>query len=225
MKILLFGGSGTLGTELQQLDKTLICPPKGEVNIRYIDEVRTCIKHHSPDIVIHSAASISNIDIEKNPEIGIETNIIGTSNVSIVCAQNDIRLVYISTDYVYNGKTGNYTETSPIDPTNIYAWTKLGGECAVKCVSNHLIIRTSFGTTTFPYTVAYDNQYTSKDYVDVIAPMILNAVNSKTIGVLNIGTDRKSMYEYATERNDAILKKNTNFKDHSLNTKKYYEIK
>jgi dTDP-4-dehydrorhamnose reductase len=72
----------------------------------------------------------------------------------------------------------------------------------VRLVPNHLIIRTSFGSTTFPYEEAWTNQLVSKDYVDVIAPMILEASKSNIVGVLNIGTESKSLYEYAQKRNN-----------------------
>jgi len=134
-------------------------------------------------------------------------------------------LVYISTDYVYNGIQGNYKENDPILPHNEYAWTKLGGECSVRLIPNHLIIRTSFGSNLFPYKQAWENQIVSKDYVDIIAPMILKATKSDLIGILNIGTNPKSIYDYAIKKNPSVLpiKKETllNF---SLNTSKYEKL-
>ena len=226
MKTLLLGGSGTLGTELQKLDNSIIAPPRTEVDIRLESNVYDYLKKIQPDVVILSAAVIDNNYIESYPNHGILTNIIGTSNVALVCHTLNIRLIYISTDYVYNGNTNNqyHKETDDINPANLYAWTKLGGECAVRCVTNHLIIRTSFGTSKFPYNEAFDKQYTSKDYVDNIAPMILHASHSNTQGILNIGTERKTLYEYALTRNPNITKLNTKYKDYSLNTTKYNEI-
>ena len=167
---------------------------------------------------------IDNRKIEKEPIEGILNNIIGTANVSIQCTKFNSRMVYISTDYVYKGSKGNYSEENEVLPFNMYAWTKLGGECSVKCVPNHLIIRTSFGSDKFPYDIAFENQYTSKDYVSVIAPMIYKAATSDMTGILNIGTQRKSMYEYAIQKNPNITKIETEYQDHSLNTFRFHEI-
>ena len=117
-----------------------------------------------------------------------------------------------------------YNENDELLPHNLYAWTKLGGESCVKMVKNHLIIRTSFGESEFPYEHAYINLISSKDYVDIISPMILKAVKSELIGILNIGTLPKSIYEFAKKRNNVTpieLKKQKNF---SLNTTKYEKI-
>jgi ubiquinone/menaquinone biosynthesis C-methylase UbiE len=112
-------------------------------------------------------------------------------------------LVYISTDYIYKGDRGNYKETDEILPFNIYAWTKLGGECAVKGVKNHLIIRTSFGRS-FSYRQAFVDKWTNKDYVERIAPMIYDAAVSPMTGVLNLGTKRKTLYDHAAEKNPEV---------------------
>lgn len=222
MKILLFGGSGTLGTELIKIDSEIIHPISLYVNIcdfnvlfRYINEIK-------PDVIINAAAEIDNVKIEKFPSNAILTNIVGAANLAIICRETNIRLVYISTDYVYSGSGALHVEGEGINPKNLYAWTKLGGECSAECVVNHLIIRTSFGRPKFPYDSAYINLYTSKDYVDIIAPMIYKAALSRVVGVLNVGTERKTMYDYAIIRNKNV-NKGFNFKpqDFSLNLNKY----
>jgi dTDP-4-dehydrorhamnose reductase len=134
--------------------------------------------------------------------------------------KKDKRLVYISTDYVYPGKSGNYTEDDDLNPRNNYAWTKLAGECSTRLVKNSLIIRTSFGSSVFPYESAYNNLYTSKDYVDVISPMIYELSVSDLIGTINVGTERKSVLEYANRRNNILSKSLPDAKDFSLNLKK-----
>lgn len=226
MKIVLFGGSGTLGTELQQVfsKDDIIAPSSQDVNICNFEDVKKCIEEVRPDIIIHTAAVINNIEVERSPDHALHTNIIGSANIAAQCNKYNIRLVYISTDYIYSGNKGSYIESDDINPVNLYAWTKLGGECSTKCVNDHLIIRTSFGTNKFPYTHAFTNQYTSKDYVDVIAPMIAKAVMSNSTGVINIGTNKKTMHEYAMKRNNNTQPAETLGRDHSLNTKKYHEI-
>jgi hypothetical protein len=105
---------------------------------------------------------------------------------------------------VYKGDRGNYSEDGELLPANLYAWSKLGGEAAVRAVPNHLIIRTSFGGDDFAYPAAFTDKMTSKDYVDRIAPQILEAALSPLTGVLNIGGPRRTLFDYAKERNPGI---------------------
>jgi dTDP-4-dehydrorhamnose reductase/SAM-dependent methyltransferase len=230
MVIVLFGGSGCLGVELKKLNPKLICPPSYDVDISDLDEVKKFIDFHKPDIVINAAAKTDNRVVEKNACNAIETNIIGAANVAMVCTYNDIRLVYISTDYIYKGDKGNYKEIDEILPFNIYSWTKLGGECSTVAVKNHLIIRTSFGSN-FKYNEAFIDKWSSKDYVDKIAPLIYEAAISPLTGVLNLGTERKTLYDHAVERNETVSPvkiADTNYHtpyDTSLNLQKWINYK
>jgi dTDP-4-dehydrorhamnose reductase len=183
-------------------------------------DIEMAIMKYEPDTIILAAAHLKNNDTFDL----IYTNIIGASNASMICAFNNVRLVYISTDYVYKSDLGNYKESDPVQPFNDYAWSKLGGECSVRLVPNHLIIRTSFGATEFPYEHAYNNKWTSKDYVDIIAPMILQASKSDLTGVINIGTESKTIYEFANRRNTVKgkpLTDNSSPRDSSLNLTKW----
>ena len=200
MKIVLFGGSGLLGKELLKINDELITPSHKEVRIEDKKQVFDFIDKHKPDLVINSAAFIDNRKIDKDPSIAIETNVIGSANISLACIKHKARLVYISTDYIYKGDKGNYKESDEILPFNLYAWSKLGGETSTMGVNNHLIIRTSFGNDKFSYKVAFSDKYASKDYVSVIAPMIYEASISSLIGILNLGSERKSLYDYASAK-------------------------
>lgn len=223
-KIAITGKSGLLSQELQKLYTDLIVLDSDNYNI--IDSnISKKLKLIAPNIIIHAAAITDSNIVKQNPVSAINTNIIGTANICNYCIQSHTRLIYISTDYVYEGTNGNYKETDSVLPYNEYAWTKLGGECSVKLVPNSLIIRTSFGSSKFPYSGAWANQLVSKDYVDVIAPMILNAILSSHIGILNIGTDAKSLYEYAIKRNNYIHPiYNIHVKNFTLNTEKYEQL-
>ena len=204
MKIVLFGGSGLLGSELRKIDKDIIAPSSSEVNIINQKSVFDFIEKHKPDMVINSSALLDNRKIEKDPTMAIQTNIIGSANISLACIKNNARLVYISTDYIYKGDRGNYKETDEILPFNLYAWSKLGGETSTTMVNNHLIIRTSFGANKFTYKYAFNDKYASKDYVDVVAPMIYEACVSSLIGILNLGSERKTLFDYANKRSDVL---------------------
>ena len=221
MKTIVLGGTGLLGSELKKLDRDLVCLGKSDCTISNIYHLRDLFTIKEFDTVILAAAELTKAPIFDL----ITTNIIGASNVARACLIAGKRLVYISSDYVYPGTSGNYKETDPILPVNNYAWSKLGGECAVRMVENHLIIRTSFGASEFPHDTAYNNLWTSKDYVDVIAPMILEASKSDLTGIINIGTEKKSMLDYARRRNPDITGKpltdNSSPRDSSLNLTKW----
>jgi dTDP-4-dehydrorhamnose reductase len=105
--------------------------------------------------------------------------------------------VYISSDYVFRGDRGRYREEDDVYPVNKYAWSKLGGECAVRLYDNALIIRTSFGPDEFPYPKAFADQWTSRQSVSIAARDILRAVESHLTGVLHIGGPRRTVLEYA----------------------------
>jgi dTDP-4-dehydrorhamnose reductase len=224
MKIVITGKNGLLSKELQSLDKSIVGLSSLNYDISHKNIIKK-LKKLNPDIIIHSGAITNSTLIDECPISAIDTNIIGTANISKYCYLYNKRLIFISTDYIYPGVCGDYKETDPINPYNKYAWTKLAGECSVKMVINHLIIRTSFGDTTFPYSNAWDNQIVSKDYIDIIAPMILKASRSDISGILNIGTSPKSVFEFANKRNKNVkpIKKElpTNF---SLNTSKYEKL-
>lgn len=229
-KILLIGASGLLGTELLKKGN-LICPDHASLDVT--DErakIIELIDQNNIDIVINCAAIIDNRILEKRPHDAVDVNIIGAANVAIACMITSVRLVYISTDYVYKGDRGNYTESDEILPFNFYAWTKLGGECSTRGVKNHLIIRTSFGSDKFGYQQAFTDKWSSKDYVDVIAPLIYDAAVSPLTGIVNIGTERKTLYTHAKERNDVkpVKISETNFftpYDTSMNLQKWMDYK
>jgi len=218
---IVLGGTGLLGTELKKLDKNLICLGKRDCDISNIYHLSDLFTIKEFDTVILAAAELTKAPIFEL----ITTNIISSSNVAKACLIAGKRLVYISSDYVYPGTSGNYKETDPVLPVNNYAWSKLGGECAVRLVPNHLIIRTSFGSSEFAHEYAYNNLWTSKDYVDVIAPMILEASKSDLTGIVNIGTEKKTMLNYARRRNSEVKAKpltdNSSPRDSSLNLDKW----
>ena len=73
---------------------------------------------------------------EKNISKSIDLNIIGTVNLVKEASKSNIKIIYLSTSYVYPGTKGNYKENDPVKPWNNYSWSKLGGECAVQMYKN-----------------------------------------------------------------------------------------
>ena len=140
MKIIVLGGTGLLGKELQKINSQLNYYGS-ELDITNVYSLYNKLNEIQPNIILHLAAVKDSTYVNSNPIETIETNIIGTANVSLWCIKNNCRLVYISTDYVYNGDTDdNHIENEPLKPENLYATSKLGGECSVSFVKNHCII-------------------------------------------------------------------------------------
>lgn len=191
------GGSGLLGQALLKVQPDIIAPSHAEMDITDPKTLLETLNTHKPDVFLHLAAFTSPPKIDQEPMQALETNIIGTANVVRACAQTNTRLVYISTDYVFKGDKGMYKEDDELLPQNKYAWSKLGGECATKLYDNSLIVRTSFSQNEFPYEKAFVDQYTSRDTVDTLAPLILNLINSDLCGTLHVGSERKSVFDFA----------------------------
>ena len=187
VRILLTGGSGLLGTELGKSGASLVSPSRDKLDITDAEGVARYVAKLAPDIILHAAAVTNNRDIEADPSDALDVNVVGTVNLVQACLGTRIRLVYVSTDYVYRGDRGNYRESDDVFPGNLYAWTKLAGEAAVRAVPNHLIIRTSFGANQFDYPAAFTDKWSCKEYVDVIAPEILAAALSPLTGLVNVG--------------------------------------
>ena len=204
VRILLTGGTGLLGSELLQLGADLEAPSRGELDVTDAAAVAAFVSSMQPDIILHAAAATNNREIEAGPSEALDVNVQGTVNLAKACLGTRIRLVFVSTDYVYKGDRGNYSESDELLPSNLYAWTKLAGEATVRAVPNHLIIRTSFGRSEFDYPVAFTDKWSSKEYVDILAPEILRAACSPLTGVVNIGGPRRTIHEYAVARNPEV---------------------
>jgi dTDP-4-dehydrorhamnose reductase len=203
MNILMTGGSGLLGKELQKLDSTIVAPIHDELDVTDLSSIETAIKKYKPDVVLHLAAATEPPEHEKNPEPGLMVNILGTAQICLACHKAGIKLVYASTDYVYTGE-GPHTENEALLPPSRFAWSKLGGECAVRMLQKFLILRLSFGPIPFPWEKVYTDQYVSKLYVDEMARLVLQAAKSKAEGVMNLGGPRISLEAYARKTRSDI---------------------
>ncbi|MHC4749389.1 MAG: SDR family oxidoreductase [Planctomycetota bacterium] len=196
-KIIFTGGSGLLGAEFKKILPDIHYPSREQFDITNYDQMQQYLEAHPCDLIIHAAAFTSPPLVDKDPLKGIRTNIIGTSNVVKLCMEFDVRLIYVSTDYVFKGDRGNYKETDPVYPVNKYAWSKLGGECAVIMYDKSLIVRTTFGPSVFPYDKAFIDQWTSREDVPTIAEKISKLVDVNITGVMHVGGERKTVFEYA----------------------------
>lgn len=195
--ILFTGGSGLLGGEVKQLLSGAHYPPSSLFNVTQYSQMQDFLKDKTIHLLIHAAAFTSPPLVEKDPQKALDANIIGTANIVKLCMAHKIRLMYISTDYVFKGDQGNYKEDDPVHPVNKYAWSKLGGECAVKMYDNALIVRTSFGPNVFPFPKAFIDQWTSRESVRQIAKKIVALVDTEMKGIIHVGGPRRTVYEYA----------------------------
>ena len=115
-----------------------------ELDITYATKVSNLLSEIKPDVVIH-AASETNVDkCEIEKERAWKINAKGTLNIAKVCRKVSAKLIYISTDYVFDGEKGLYDERDEPNPINYYGITKLEGEKQVIAhCKNYAILRTS----------------------------------------------------------------------------------
>jgi len=148
---------------------------------------------------------IANTDTyNKNKDAHWEINYVFVGELIKYCNEKDIKLVQISTDYLYAGSIENASEEDvPVHCNTWYGYTKLLSDGLVQLQSNcHLICRCTHKPTPFPYDNAWEDQIGNFDYVDVISKIIINMINEDLEGVYNVGTDRKTMYELASQTKD-----------------------
>lgn len=149
-KILVTGGHGQLGTEL-----TLMLKDKGfeayglghkELDITDLEHVRSVFHEIKPDVVCHAAAYTAVDKAETDRDGAFLVNAYGTRNVAIVAEEVGAKLVYVSTDYVFNGeKEGAYSEFDFPSPLGVYGQSKYAGEQFVRDFhSKFFIARTSW---------------------------------------------------------------------------------
>ena len=215
-KIVFTGGSGRFGQILQKanLNYKVFFPKKSQLDITNYNSVNKYITKIKPKILVHMAALSRPMNIhDKNIIKSINLNIIGTSNITKVCAINKIKLIYFSTQYVYPGIKGNYKETDHLLPVNNYGWSKLGGESAVQMYKNSLILRICMTERPFIHKKAFANVKTNFIFHDDIIPLLKKVLNKK--GIINLGGPIKTVYEFAKKSKPNIkkiyVKKKSNF--------------
>ena len=215
--ILISGGNGKFSNALIKINKKfrILAPNKKRMNILSQNSISNFISKHKVDYFIHAAAFTApmakhKIELEKS----ISTNIIGSANVALCCLKKKIKLIYISTNFVYAGKTGNYTEDSDLSPVNEYGWSKLGGECVMQIYKNTLTLRICMNDDYFPHKSAFTNYLTSFLKKTEAARITLKLLDKK--GVINIGGKKQSAYDYAKDLNSKVKKIKLKKKDKIL---------
>ena len=204
-KVIVTGSDGRFGKILQKLNKQFIFKSKKQLNILSANSIYNNLKKHRPTHILHLAALSRPMKIhDQNISKSIDLNIIGTCNLVKEASRQKIKIIYLSTSYVYPGVKGNYSEKDPVKPWNNYSWSKLGGECAVQMYKNSLIIRLCMTEKPFLHSKAYANVKSNFIYQEDAAKIILKILNKK--GIINVGGKIQSIFKFVSKDNKKIKK-------------------
>lgn len=150
MKILYTGANGQLGREIEKAALNRDVPAVGfshqELDITRPDEIKRAIAAIKPTLIVNCAAYTAVDKAESEPEQAFAINRDGPAHLADICSADDVALIHISTDYVFDGnKKSAYVESDPICPINVYGESKAAGESEIiRRTGNHIIIRTSW---------------------------------------------------------------------------------
>ena len=205
--IVVTGGTGRFAESLKKIKSNykFIYPNKKELNITDLNSIKQFLKKTKTKTVLHLAGlSRPMIEHEKNISKSISLNIIGTANLVNICSQLKIKIIYFSTSYVYPGTKGNYKEFDSLLPWNNYAWSKLGGECAVQMYKNSLILRLCMTEKPFIHKRAFANVKLNFIFHEDVAKILIKIINKK--GIINVGGPTQTVYNFAKKYNSNVKK-------------------
>ena len=206
-KILVTGGDGRFATVMKQIKTKInfLYLNKNQLNICNYKSIKSAIKKHKPQAVLHLAGLSRPMDIhDKEINKSINLNIIGTANLVNACYEHKIKIIYFSTSYIYPGKKGNYKESDALLPWNNYGWSKLGGESSVQMYKNSLILRCCMTEKPFVHKAAFANVKSNFIFHEDLAKIFLKVINK--FGVYNIGGKSQTIYNFVKKYNKDIKK-------------------
>jgi dTDP-4-dehydrorhamnose reductase len=230
LRLLVTGGSGLLGTRLCQIavgknhevyaaysqHKPIYGTPL-EFNILDLKVEKQIIDKTKPDAIVHAAALTDVDKCEREKKLAWKTNVEATTNLAHLCKKRDLFLVYVSTDYVFDGQKGMYKEIDNPAPVNYYGLTKLKGEEAVQALDNYCIARGGviYGSTPATGKINFalwlldklrkreevkiiTDQWNSPTLNVNMAQMILETLEKRSNGIFHLaGATRLSRYKFA----------------------------
>ncbi|MDQ0890865.1 dTDP-4-dehydrorhamnose reductase [Paenibacillus sp. V4I9] len=149
MRVLITGGNGQVGSEVVDLFQPhydVHSFSRDAMNVTNSAQVNEIVAKIQPDVIIHCAAYTAVDQAEQEQERAYEINALGTRNVAIAAQQLSAKLVYISTDYVFDGKKEEpYVEEDTPSPLGVYGKSKLAGEMYVSTLCDkYFVVRTSW---------------------------------------------------------------------------------
>jgi len=177
MRVLVTGAKGQVGSELilegEKRGIQMLATGRAELDITQQDAVNNFIQTQKPDILINAAAYTAVDKAESEPELAYSINCDGAANLARTCADNDIPLLHISTDYIFDGcKVGAYIETDTPNPQCVYGKSKLEGEQAIESIlEHHIILRVSwvFGANGDNFVKTMLRLAKERDLINVVA--------------------------------------------------------
>lgn len=234
MKILVTGGSGLLGSAVSFHFKdyfevlSTYTTHKVEIegcNTAFMDitdqkNTAQIVKKFNPEIVVHTAALVGMNICEKEPALADKINVQGTRNIVEACKKSNSKLIYISTDYVFDGKKGDYTEEDKPSPINVYGKTKYKGELLIDTQKDAVVRTSIYGCNiikerrSFSTWIIDDlrNDKQINIFVDNINSMMLvnnlaealkEFIDKDLNGIMNIAsTEKMSKYDFALKLAD-----------------------
>jgi len=207
MTILITGARGQLGRELTEQGQGRGCrvqaPSEDDLDITDLEKVDRVIDLHQPDLVVNTAAYTQVDKAESEEALTFEVNKTGCANLARICAKNQIPLVHISTDYVFNGQKGTpYLETDPISPLGVYGRSKAEGEIEIrKHLKEHIILRTSwlYGIYGQNFVKTMLNLAASKPKIQVVSDQFGSPTNSAdlALSILTLSDRLQSGFDIA----------------------------
>ena len=206
--MILVTGNGRLAKELEKLSTDtlpIITLSRREMDITneyMVSDVikKFMIKPDFPKYLIHTAALTKPMDVnDRNPIMSMDTNVVGTAYVAKVCSKYGIKFIYISTDFVY-GDSSLVDENSEVKPSNNYGWSKLGGECIAKLISDSLILRCSLCDIPFRHKFAFDDVYRNSITHTDVANIITKVKDE--VGIINVGGEYQSVYDFVSKHQE-----------------------
>jgi dTDP-4-dehydrorhamnose reductase len=148
-KILITGCQGQLGRALMPFfscSYDVAGVAVEDCDVRNYLQVQACLRNMRPDVVLHAAANTDVDGCEANQQLALDVNAMGTENVARACEKIGAKMVYYSTDYVFDGVKGSpYVETDPVSPKNVYGKSKLEGEKRLaNLLEDYVILRVAW---------------------------------------------------------------------------------
>jgi dTDP-4-dehydrorhamnose reductase len=182
MKIVLFGGSGQLGYELNSratdLNFSVIAPVTSEVDVSNLNQIQFLLERFKPELIINAAAYTAVDKAETERDNAYRINCDGARHVAYAARELGARMIYVSTDYVFDGKESSpRTEEDPTNPLSVYGASKRAGEQAIleTYPERSTIVRTSslHGQRGVNFVHTMLDLFKKRDELTVVADQIM----------------------------------------------------
>lgn len=210
MKVLVTGANGQLGYDVVKVLKlrNIECcgTTRNDFDVCDFTRAEKYITAFHPDVIIHCAAYTAVDKAEDEKELCRAVNAVGTENIAKICKKINARMLYISTDYVFDGTKDGYYEVDDIpNPINVYGQTKLEGEQAVqKILDRYFIVRISwvFGEYGNNFVKTMLRLGKERKEINVVSDQIGSPTYTKDLAKLlvdMIQTDKYGVYHATNE--------------------------